>query len=50
MHIYNNSATKRNEIGSFLEMWTDLKSVIQSEGSKKEKNKYINTCMWNLEK
>ena len=34
------SAIKRNEIGSFLETWMDLESVIQSEGSQKEKNKY----------
>ena len=34
------SAIKRNEIGSFAEMWMDLESVIQSEGSQKEKNRY----------
>ena len=34
------SAIKRNEIGSFVEIWMDLKSVIQSEVSQKEKNKY----------
>ena len=35
------SAIKRNKIGSFVEMWTDLESVIQSEViSQKEKNKY----------
>ena len=33
------SAIKRNEIGSFVEMWMDLESVIQSEVSQKEKNK-----------
>ena len=31
---------KRNEIGSFVETWMDLESVIQSEVSQKEKNKY----------
>ena len=31
---------KRNEIGSFVEMWMDLETVIQSEVSQKEKNKY----------
>ena len=36
------SAIKRNEIGSFVETWMDLESVIQSEVSQKEKNKY---CM-----
>ena len=34
------SATKRNEIGSFVEMWMDLETVIQNEVSQKEKNKY----------
>ena len=33
------SAIKRNEIGSFVEMWMDPESVIQSEVSQKEKNK-----------
>ena len=45
------SAVKRNEIGSFLETWMDLESVIQSEVSQKEKKiLYINAYMWNLEK
>ena len=34
------SAIERNKIGSFVEMWMDLESVIQSEVSQKEKNKY----------
>ena len=34
------SAIKRNEIGSFVELLMDLESVIQSEVSQKEKNKY----------
>ena len=34
------SAIKRNETGSFVEMWMDLESVIQSEVSPKEKNKH----------
>ena len=34
------SAIKRNEIGSFLEMWMDLETVILSEISQKERNKY----------
>ena len=34
------SAIKRNEIGSFVEMWMELESVIQSEVRQKEKNKY----------
>ena len=34
------SAIKRNEIGSFVETWVDLESVIQSEVTQKEKNNY----------
>ena len=34
------SAIKRNEIGSYVETWMDLETVIQSEVSQKEKNKY----------
>ena len=34
------STIKRKEIGSFVEMWVDLESAIQSEVSQKEKNKY----------
>ena len=46
------SAIKRNEIGSSVETWMDLETVIQSEISQKEKKQrsYINTYMWNLEK
>ena len=46
------SAIKRNEIESFVETWMDLATVIQSEVSQKEKNKYriLNAYMWNLEK
>ena len=42
VHIYNGiySAIKRNEIELFVEMWMDLETVIQSEVSQKEKNKY----------
>ena len=41
-HIYNGILLShiRNEIGSFLEMWMDLETVIHSEVSQKEKNKY----------
>ena len=34
------SAIKRNEIVSFVESWMHLETVIQSEVSQKEKNKY----------
>ena len=41
----------RNETGSFVEVWMDLESVIQSEVSQKKKKKsYFNAYMWNLEK
>ena len=42
-HIYTMeyySAIKRNEIELFVVRWMDLESVIQSEVSHKEKNKY----------
>ena len=42
-HIYTMeyySAIKRNEIELFVMRWMDLESVIQSEASQKEKNKY----------
>ena len=45
-HIYTMkyySAIKRNEIGSFVETWMHLQTIIESEGSQKEKNKYILT-------
>ena len=44
-HIYTMkyySAIKRNKIELFVMRWMDLESVIQSEVSQKEKNKY---CM-----
>ena len=34
------SAIKRNEMEVFVVRWMDLESVIQSEVSQKEKNKY----------
>ena len=42
-HIYTMkyySAIKRTEIELFVVRWMDLESVIQSEVSQKEKNKY----------
>ena len=45
------SAIKRNETGSFVEMWMDLENVIQGDRKKKEKQiLYINAYMWTLEK
>ena len=44
------SAIKRNEIGSLVETWMDLDTVIQSEVSQKKQISYINAYMWNLEK
>ena len=42
VHTYNGIllSIKRNEIGSFVETWMDLETVVQSEVSQKEKNKY----------
>ena len=42
-YIYSmeyNSAIQGNKIGSFVETWMDLETVIQSKVSQKEKNKY----------
>ena len=45
------SAIKRNETGSFVEMWVDLENVIQGDRKKKEKHiLYIKAYMWTLEK
>ena len=41
------SAIRRNEIVPFVETWMDLETVIWSEVSQKEKNKYhilTHTC------
>ena len=43
------SVIQRNETGSFVETWMDLKTVIQSK-VRKRKISYINEYMWNLEK
>ena len=41
LHIYNGIlAIKRNETELSVVRWMDLESVIQSEVSQKEKNKY----------
>ena len=40
-HIYTMeyySAIKRNKVGSFVETWLVLETVVQSEVSQKEKN------------
>ena len=34
------SAIKKNKLGVLVVMWMDLESVIQSEVSQKEKNKF----------
>ena len=41
-HIYNGIflSHKKNEIELFVVRWMDLETVIQSEASQKEKNKY----------
>ena len=39
VYIYNGIlAIKRNKTGSFVEMWMDLESVIQSEVRKRKTN------------
>ena len=42
VHVYNGIllAIKRNKIGSFVETRIDLETVIQSEISQKENDKY----------
>ena len=42
VHIYNGILLnhKKEQIESFVETWMDLETVIQSEVSQKEKNKY----------
>ena len=41
VHIYNGLlAIRRNKIVPFAATWMDLETVIQSEVSQKEKNKY----------
>ena len=42
VHIYNRIllSHKRKEIESFVDTWTDLETVIESEVSQKEKNRY----------
>ena len=40
VHISNGICVKRSKIGSFVEMWMDLETIIESEVSQKEKNKY----------
>ena len=42
VHIYNGIllSHKKERIGSFVEMWMDLETLIQSEVSETEKNKY----------
>ena len=42
VHIYKGILLShiRNEIGSFVETWMNLETVIQSEASQKEENTY----------
>ena len=44
------SVIKKNKSESVVVRWMNLEPVIQSEESQKEKNKYINAYIWNLEK
>ena len=43
------SAIKMNEFESVLVRWMDVEPVMQSEISQKEKNKYHNAYIWNVE-
>ena len=43
-------AIKRNETGSFVVMWMDLESVIQSKSEKEKQISDINVYVWNLER
>ena len=48
VHICNGIllSHKKNEIGSFVETWMDLETVIQSEVSQKEKKKIVYYCIY----
>ena len=35
------ASIKKNKIGSFIEMWTNLESVIQSEVSQKDRDVFL---------
>ena len=52
VHIYNGIllAMKRNDIGSFIETWMDLETVIQSKSEREKQISYINAYTCNLEK
>ena len=40
MEYYSAMKRRCGDMGSFVEMWMDLESLIQSKVSRKEKNKY----------
>ena len=44
------SGINKIKVVPFADTWRDLEPVIQSKVSQKEKNKYINAYVWNLEK
>ena len=50
IHMEYYSVIKRNKNESLELKWMKLEPVRQSEVSQKEKSKYINVCIWNLEK
>ena len=53
VHIYNRILLnhKQEKIGSFVETWMDLETVLQNDVSQKENQiSYINVYLWNLEK
>ena len=44
------SVIKRNEIGSFVEIWMDLETLIQREVRERKKIACVNAYIWSLEK
>ena len=44
------SAIKKKAFESVLRRWMKLEPIMQSEVSQKEKDKYINMYIWNLER
>ena len=42
------SAIKRNQVGSFIVMWMNLESALQSKVSQKEKKRNINSILMHI--
>ena len=51
VHIHNGILLSyKNTFESILVRWMNLEPIMQSEVSQKEKDKYINMYIWNLER